>query len=234
MASNHMPRASPGECPKGSSYFRCGGGQTVTWSGCCSTDGCGSGGCPIDAEINISIAPGTPWPTFTSDIPKVTSDVGAPVTAGISSITTVTTPTVVVDTTALDTDYYTPTSTITAEISTRTLTTTTSSVVSQPSEVAAGGLPHTVIAGISVGSTIALLVIFLVAFLLIRRRKHAKRMPSYRENLREDYDDKAMSNNTQATSGYDAADVFAPFGGNARVLFLSYTSIPPLFLNFYG
>ncbi|KAK8137715.1 hypothetical protein PG984_001095 [Apiospora sp. TS-2023a] len=76
------------------------------------------------------------------------------------------------------------------------------------------------IAGISVGGVIGGLLLLFVIFLLIRRRKLAKRMPSFVDARGDQFDEKLMHNNqklaTGARSESNGEDVFAPFGGRAN------------------
>ncbi|KAK6071073.1 hypothetical protein SCUP515_08096 [Seiridium cupressi] len=221
------------ECPVGSSYYICGGGQGTFWSGCCSTKGCASSvGCPADADINISIAPDDPWATSTTttETPRVTSGVGAPVTAEgsdtIETGTTTGTETFTVPITTSSTDDFVTTSISSVDDSVTTPPTTAvsitvsptamSSVSSQPNGTNVGGLPQTATAGIITGSTIAALVIFTIIFLLYRRRRQVRRMSSYRNTFGDD--EKDRSSHSQSAGGQGSGDVFAPFGGNHHTL----------------
>ncbi|KAK8126249.1 uncharacterized protein PG998_002008 [Apiospora kogelbergensis] len=75
------------------------------------------------------------------------------------------------------------------------------------------------VAGISVGGVIGGLLLLFVVFLLIRRRKLAKRMPSFVDARGDQFDEKLMHDNQKAAVGGRSEshgdDVFAPFGGRA-------------------
>ena len=76
------------------------------------------------------------------------------------------------------------------------------------------------VAGISVGGVIGGLLLLFVVFLLIRRRKLAKRMPSFVDARGDQFDEKLMHDNQKAAVGGRSEshgdDVFAPFGGKYR------------------
>lgn len=197
----------------------------VFWSGCCSVNGCASGqGCPRDADISISVAPGAPWPgSLSTESPKATSDVGAPVTAGLTVTTTILStfslPASAIVATEPGVYDPTPTPSLTSAppttVATSTVQAATTTAHPQPGEVNTEALSQTTIAGIGIGGAIGLLGLLFLVFLLCRRHKHAKRMPSYREGLRNEYE-KDASQNSQAIRGNNA-DVFAPFGGNVAL-----------------
>ncbi|KAK7969815.1 hypothetical protein PG988_008888, partial [Apiospora saccharicola] len=76
------------------------------------------------------------------------------------------------------------------------------------------------IAGISVGGVIGGLLLIFLIFLLIRRRKLAKRMPSFVDARDDQFDEKLMQNNQNSAAGArsesNGEDVLAPFGGEYR------------------
>ncbi|KAI4596225.1 hypothetical protein KJ359_005732 [Pestalotiopsis sp. 9143b] len=71
------------------------------------------------------------------------------------------------------------------------------------------------VAGIGVGSAAGAVGMLVAIFFLCRRRKHAKRMSSYRENLRDEYNEKDQPVDYHSAAARGTGDVFAPFGGRA-------------------
>jgi hypothetical protein len=216
IASMHFDRMfarSIGDCPVGSTYYSC-GGSLAFWTGCCSANGCSSAdGCPADADISISIATNQPWPTFTTRASKVTSDVGAPITAG-GTTSTITTDSAAGSTNSASTDI--PTTGFTSTVNRPSDTAPSGGKITpgpQSTEDSTVGLPRSAIAGISVGGTVAVLILILVIFLFCRRRKHVQHIPSYNGNLQNECNEKSGTDDAPATTHGSGGDVFAPFGG---------------------
>lgn len=218
MDFNQILGRSFGDCPSGSTYTVCGGPEPF-WRGCCSGSCTGSEGCLSDAVISIQISTGEPWPTFTksSSSHKATSGVGSPVT-GDSPTTTSST---VATTSSPDEP------SVTSELASTVASSTTISiplatdVLMVPVSVdGSSRLSQGAVAGIGVGSAVGAVGMLIAIFFLCRRRKYAKRMSSYRDNLRDEYNEKDQPVDYHSATARGTGDVFAPFGGlySARCL----------------
>lgn len=211
MDIDHILGRAYGDCPSGSTITVCGGPEPF-WRGCCSGSCTGSEGCPSDAAISIQVSSGEPWPTFTSSSSshKATSGVGSPVT-GDSPTTTSST----VATTS-STDEPSVTSDLVSSIASITTISTPPATATPITPVSADGssrLSQGAVAGIGVGSAAGAVGMLVAIFFLCRRRKHAKRMSSYRENLRDEYNEKDQPVDYHSAAARGTGDVFAPFGG---------------------
>ncbi|KAK8056693.1 amidase [Apiospora rasikravindrae] len=200
------------DCPRGYVYYHC---QSPKFDGCCSTDPCKEGGCD-DSFVTATNEP-DPDPTTS---PTEIASVGPPETAA---------PT---DTTTSSAAVSSPDATSSGSISGTASPTATTITVPPPHQTghptsvpegndAGGGftLGTAGIAGISVGGVVGGLLLIFVVFLLIRRRKLAKRMPSFVDARGDQLDEKLMRDNQSAPMGVrtesNGEDVFAPFGGRA-------------------
>ncbi|ETS86756.1 hypothetical protein PFICI_00584 [Pestalotiopsis fici W106-1] len=213
MDINHIFLRSFGDCPAGSSFTSCGGPEPY-WRGCCSSHGCSdSEGCPADAKISIQVSSGENWPSFTTMTTshKASSDVGAPMT-GESP-----TPTTSMDTSTSTTEEPSKTPAETAHVTSNTIGSLDTAATPTGATVdGSGRLSPGAIAGISVGSGVGAIALLIAIFLLFRRRKHAKRMPSYRDNLHGEFNEKEPPHEFQSSAARrNGDDVFAAFGGRA-------------------
>ncbi|KAF3007217.1 hypothetical protein E8E14_007541 [Neopestalotiopsis sp. 37M] len=141
---------------------------------------------------------------------RASSDVGDPATGNSPESTSSTD----IVTSTTDEPSNTPAETAHATTSYTTVSPTTTAGTTTN---ASGHLSDGAVAGVSVGTSVAFVALLGVAFFLLHRRRHAKRMPSYRDNMREEFNEKEPKQDSQppAASG-DGADVFAAFGGRAN------------------
>ncbi|KAI1863813.1 uncharacterized protein JN550_009311 [Neoarthrinium moseri] len=202
------------DCPRGSIFYSC--GPPSFFRGCCSEDACTNGGCSTDAAINIpaDLISSEDATSTTTTAPKMASGVGAPVTSQVPTPASPSTPYPTVDTIGTDlsnTGVVPPAATAASPFAT--------SSTNPHDEETTGILPQTAIAGISVGATIGLVGVILIIFLLVRRRKQSRRVPSSHDSLRDAYGTKMEHNNhsvTRPSEGHDNEDVFAAFGGRVN------------------
>ncbi|KAK8028045.1 hypothetical protein PG991_005101 [Apiospora marii] len=155
------------------------------------------------------------------------SSVGPPATASLTTGSTVavtesavTTPAEATSTDTAD-DTPTPTATTITIPPPRQTGSSTSTPLSSNNTGDSFTLGRAEIAGISVGGVIGGLLLLFVIFLVIRRRKLAKRMPSFvNARGRDQFDEKLMHNSQNCAMGArsesNGEDVFAPFGGRAN------------------
>lgn len=219
-----------GECPLGGEYYSC-----QNFQGCCFVDPCGPGGsCSSKPPGNGS--PGrktteaitkSPSP---SPSPKLTSGNGPPVKASPSPSPSPTPP----DTTTQDAQTLSPPTTPPNFPSATTATIPVSSSTTSTTSDAGSGTPNsslgdTAIAGISIGGSIGGLFLLFILFLLVRRRKLSKRMPSFVDRRGDEkIQQKLVEDNSQLPLGRRPAqaqydDVFALFGGESKSLIVLHT-----------
>lgn len=227
MGSVNMFEKEGEDCPPGALFYHCTG-----FVGCCLVDACvgPEGNCPSRPPGDSSPAPKTktaspsPSPSL-----KVTSDDGAPVKTS-SSLFPTSTP---LDTTTSEAPRLSPTTTPpdlpSANSATTPVSTSTTSITSDAgSDTPKSSLGDTAIAGISMGGAIGGLFLLFVLFLLIRRRKLSKRMPSFVDRRGGDnFQEKLVEDNNHSPLSRRPAqgeDVFAPFGGEPKHSYHSQVS----------
>ncbi|KAK7951856.1 uncharacterized protein PG986_007584 [Apiospora aurea] len=180
-----------------------------------TADPCKEGGC--DDTFATSTNDPDPDPTTT---PSEIASVGPPMTAAPTDTTTSSATVSSAETASTESTSATPSPTAT------TITVPPPHQTGQPTSVPEGNdagdrstLGRAEIAGISAGGVVGGLLLIFVVFLLIRRRKLAKRMPSFVDARGDQLDEKLMHDNQRAARGVrtesNGEDVFAPFGGRA-------------------
>ncbi|KAK8049143.1 hypothetical protein PG994_010873 [Apiospora phragmitis] len=182
-------------------------------------DPCTEGGCHDDTAPSQASGTDDPDPDPTPSPTEIAS-VGPPVTADPTDTTTSSAASSSADTTSTDTTSATPiptATTITVPPPHQTVQPTTTPESNNTGDNFVLGRAD--IAGISVGGVIGGLLLLFVVFLLTRRRKLAKRMPSFVDARGDQLDEKLMHDNQKAAMGVrsesNGEDVFAPFGGRA-------------------
>ncbi|KAK8089495.1 hypothetical protein PG997_004456 [Apiospora hydei] len=181
-----------------------------------TADPCKEGGC--DDTFATATNDPDPDPTTT---PSEIASVGPPMTAAPTDTTTSSATVSSADTTSTGSTSATSSPTAT------TITVPPPHQTGQPTSVPEGNdasdsftLGRAEIAGISAGGVIGGLLLIFVVFLLIRRRKLAKRMPSFVDARGDQLDEKLMHDNQRAARGVrtesNGEDVFAPFGATGR------------------
>jgi hypothetical protein len=198
-ASGLSERQSLRDClvGTGTQWYTCNNG----FKGCCSENPC-DGSCPDPPEIQH------PFSTFSSatTVRKTTST--SPATSATASATTSSAGT----STGTDQSTISPTSTLTELTQSGT---STAESIATPSDAVVdhrvGSLSSAAVAGISVGGTLAISLVVLIAFLLLRRRRIMKRMSSIRARPPDVDNEPKFLTERRYSNG--EADVFAPFGG---------------------
>lgn len=179
----------------------------------CTDDDCHDSSPPLGGSDSDST-------TSATEIVSVGPPVTATPTTGSTESATGPTATTPAEATSTDTANTTPTPTATT-ITIPPPRQTGSSTSPLPSNNTGDNftLGRAEIAGISVGGVIGGLLLLFVIFLLIRRRKLAKRMPSFVDARGDQFDEKLMHNNQRSAIGArsesNGEDVFAPFGGES-------------------
>ncbi|KAK8019660.1 hypothetical protein PG990_004798 [Apiospora arundinis] len=190
--------------------------RTTTDEPC--NDGCTNSAAPLRASPTATPTddPG-PTPTTTSEIEI--SSVGTPETADPTDTKTSPATTPWTDATTTDSTGTTPSPTATTITVPQPHPTSPDPTFGSNSTDDSFTLGRAEIAGISVGGVIGGLLILFIIFLMIRRRKLAKRMPSFVDARGGQFDEKLMHDNQRPAMGArnesHGDDVFAPFGGRA-------------------
>ncbi|KAI0012921.1 hypothetical protein F4779DRAFT_507221 [Xylariaceae sp. FL0662B] len=222
-----------GDCPSGLQWYVC---KKNNFNGCCSQDPCDLPTCPDESttrEITVATTPTSTVDETTtlrtlgtlphsSSVDETTSLTVTPFLRHSSSITFTTTADTETTTGTADT---TSTSFITTSSdTTRGPTTTTQTLPPLPTpanpsqgEGGKNGLSKAAIVGISVGIAAAIIV-GVLSYLFIRRRRIAKRMSSTPNSSPRREGEKSLIDLTPASpqSPGNGGDVFAPFGGRSN------------------